>query len=163
MPFDRTAVRGVAEAQAAFRSAAPILQDRLADATEQTVRVIAFVAEQRVRRRFGILAAHIHWSMSRKTGVGRVGIGPRETVPLPHGAGSRSAAHGGRAVTVLGTEQPTHIAHLVEFGHGGPHPAQAYQFMIPAAEGEKGNYLQRCQAAGREAESQIAATGGGLL
>ena len=85
--------------------------------------------------------------MSRKTGIGRVGIGPRETVSLPSGR----------------TEQPTHIAHMVEFGHGGPHPAPAYPFLIPAAEGEKVNYVQRCHAAGREAEQQIAATGGGLL
>ena len=87
-------------------------------------------------------------SMSRKTGVAKVGIGPRETVRLPGG---------------VGIEQPTQVAHLIEFGHGGPHPAPAYPFMLPAAEGERSNYLQRCQAAGQDAERAIAGTGGGLL
>ncbi len=163
MAFDKSAVKGIREARQAFASIEPTMKDRLNDATEETARVVQFQAVQRVRRRFGILAAHIMMSMSRKTGVARVGIGPREAVTLPRGAGSRSTTHGGREVTVLGRELPTKIAHLIEFGHGGPHPAPAYEFMIPAAEGERANYLQRCRAAGAEAERTIAATGGGLL
>lgn len=142
------AVRGVAQAKVAFAAIEPIMRDKLCDATEETVRVIAFVAEAKVRRRFGILADHIRWSISRKTGVGTVGIGPRELVKLPNGRG---------------TESTTQIGHLIEFGHGGPHPAAAFAFMIPAAEGEKANYLTRCQHAGADAERAIAATGGGLL
>jgi len=129
MPNNTGAMLGVREAKAAFQTVEPVLRDRLGDATEQTARVIAFNAQQRVRRRYGILADHIRYSMSRKTGVAKVGIGPRETIELPTGHG---------------TEVPTHIAHLVEFGHGGPHPAEAEDpLMLPAAEGEKGNYLQR--------------------
>jgi bacteriophage HK97-gp10 putative tail-component len=146
--FDRSAVAGLTDAKAAFATVEPTLKDKLANAAEETARVIAFGAQQRVRRRFGILAQHIRWTISRKTGVAKVGIGPREDVRLPHGAG---------------VEKPTKIAHDVEFGHGGPHPAPAYPFMIPAAEAERSNHLQRVQAAGREAEQAIAATGGGLL
>jgi hypothetical protein len=165
--FDQSALLGVPEAKAAFRAVEPVLRDHLNDATEETVRVIAFQAGQKVRRRFGILADHIQWSMSRATGVGKIGIGPREKITLPHGVGARTARHGGRLVSVLGTEQPTKIAHNVEFGHGGPHPAPAHAFMLPAAEGEKANYLTRVQQAGRAAEAQLEAknyaTGGGLL
>ena len=143
------ALLGIQQAKAAFKTVEPIMRDKLCDATEQTARVIAFNAQQRVPRRFGILAAHIAYSMSRTTGVAKVGIGPRESVTLPGGKG---------------VETPTKIAHDVEFGHGGPHgPAAPHAFLIPAAEGEKANYLQRCQAAGTEAERTIAATGGGLL
>ena len=146
--FDRSAVAGIREAKAAFASVEPTLKDKLATAAEDTARVIAYGAQQRVRRRFGILAAHIRFAINRKTGIARVGIGPREDVRLPHGAG---------------VEKPTHMAHALEFGHGGPHPAPAYPFLIPAVEAERSNHLQRVQAAGREAEQAIAATGGGLL
>jgi Bacteriophage HK97-gp10, putative tail-component len=146
--FDQSAVKGLADTKAAFKQVEPTFKAKLADAAEETARVIAFGAQQRVRRRFGILAAHIRWAISRTTGVAKVGIGPREDVRLPHGAG---------------VERPTKIAHDVEFGHGGPHPAPAYPFLIPAAEAERTNYVQRVHAAGAEAERAIAATGGGLL
>lgn len=166
--FDKSALIGLVEAKAAFKAATPIIQDKLADATEATVRVIAFQAQTNVRRRFGILAQHIRWSMSRATGVGKVGIGPRETIWTQGKVqlGARVAGDIGAArLRSQGaiSETPTAIAHLIEFGHGGPHPAPAYPFMIPAAEGERENYLQRCRNAGQEAEQTIAATGGGLL
>src|SRR5262249_3315811 len=34
-------------------------------------------------------------------------------------------------------EDPAKIAHLVEFGHGGPHPAPAHPFLRPAFDGTK--------------------------
>ena len=37
-----------------------------------------------------------------------------------------------------GAENPGRIAHLVEFGHGGPHPAPPHPFMRPAFEATKG-------------------------
>jgi hypothetical protein len=150
--FDKGAILGLTDTKTAFRAVDPVLRDHLNDATEETVRVIAMQARQAVRRRFGILAQHIQWTMSRATGIGKVGIGPRETVALPSGRG---------------TEIPTQIAHNVEFGHGGPHPAPAHPFLLPAAEGEQAHYLTRVHQAGRAAEDQLAArnyaTGGGLL
>lgn len=164
MAFDKGALIGLNDAKAAFKAAPPVFQDKLGDATQATVQVIAFQAKQRVPRRFGILADHIQWSMSRATGVGKVGIGPREQSPLPKG---HMATHGGRIVSVIETEQSTKIAHNVEFGHGGPHPAPPHPFMMPAVEGEQDNYLRRVQAAGREAEDALGAgnygTGAGLL
>jgi HK97 gp10 family phage protein len=38
-------------------------------------------------------------------------------------------------------EDPANIAHLVEFGHGGPHPAPAHPFMRPAWHSSKAKVL----------------------
>jgi hypothetical protein len=138
-------VKGLAAAKAAFRRLEPVFRERIAEANAQTAQVIALIARQRVRRRFGILADHIATSVSRVSGVAKVGLGPRETVTLPDGRG---------------TEQPTHIGHMVEFGTA--HSA-AFGFMLPAAESERENHLQRVRAAGRQAEQQLGAAGGGLL
>lgn len=37
---------------------------------------------------------------------------------------------------------PANIAHLVEFGHAGPHPAPAHPFLRPAFDTSKGACLQ---------------------
>lgn len=168
MSFDRSAVAGVKEAIAALRQIEPVLKEKLADANGTTAQVVAFQAQQRVRRRYGILADHIRWTVSKTTTVAKVGIGPRETIPL--GARFERTRKGtnynvivGARQGVSGTETPTHIAHLVEFGHGGPHPAPPYPFMIPAVEGERSNHLQRVRQAGAETERVLGGMGGGLL
>lgn len=149
MPFDRSAVLGLAQAKAAFQAVEPTLREKLADANTQTAQMIAFRARQLVRHRTGTLAAHIQFTAAnRRTGVAKVGIGPREAVSI---AGQKNP------------EFPTHIAHLVEFGHGGPHPAAAFAFMIPATEAERPSHLDRVRAAGQATEQQLGGFGGGLL
>lgn len=148
MAFDSSAVRGLAAAKAAFRNIDPVLKEKLADANGQTAQMIAFKAQQNVRRRTGTLARHIRWTVSKVTGIAKVGIGPREAVAIP---GQKNP------------EFPTHIAHLIEFGHGGPHPAGALAFMIPAAESEREAHLDRVRTAGQQTEQQLGGFGGGLL
>lgn len=148
MAFNQAAVLGLAQAQAAFRALEPTMRANLALANELTAQMIAFKAGQNVRRRTGTLAAHIQYTVSKVTGVAKVGIGPRDSVTI---AGQKNP------------EVPTHIAHLVEFGHGGPHPAAALAFMIPAVESEREAHLDRVRQAGQQTEQQLGGFGGGLL
>jgi HK97 gp10 family phage protein len=41
-----------------------------------------------------------------------------------------------------GRHVPGNVAHLVEFGHGGPHPAPAHPFMRPALDESKSGALR---------------------
>lgn len=148
MAFDQSAVKGLSAAKAAFKALEPMLRANLADANGQTAQMIAFRAQQNVRRRTGTLAAHIRWTLSKVSGIAKVGIGPREDVTI---RGQKNP------------EQPTHIAHLIEFGHGGPHPADAFAFLIPATESERDRHLDRVRAAGQTTEQQLGGFGGGLL
>ncbi|HYM22022.1 MAG TPA: hypothetical protein VEU08_02400 [Vicinamibacterales bacterium] len=167
MSYGKEAVTGVKEAIAALRQIEPVLKGKLTDANAETARVIAFQAQQRVRRRYGILADHIRWTVSKTTTVAKVGIGPREVIPL--GARFERTRKGTNYNVIIGsrdasgTETPTHIAHLLEFGHGGPHPAPPYPFLIPSVEGERENHLQRVRQAGAETETVLGGMAGGLL
>lgn len=145
MPYDRGSLAGLKEAKAAFKALDPVLQDELATAAFNTALRIKSQAVLRVRRRFGILASKIQASVNRKTGIAKVGV-----------TGGDVFVNGKR-------ENASYYAHLVEFGHGGPRPAPAYPFMIPAMEGEQADFLRECQQAGQRAEVIVAATGGGLL
>lgn len=171
MAFDTSAVKGLAQAKAAFKAVEPTLREKLVDANGQTAQMIAFKAQQLVRRRSGTLAAHIRWTVSKRTGVATVGIGPREdvwiqgsTVLKPGVARDLEASSPGilrRQGAIL--EQPTHIAHMIEFGHGGLHAAPAFPFMIPAVESEQQAHLDRVRKAGQDTEQQLGGFGGGLL
>ena len=45
---------------------------------------------------------------------------------------------------------PGNIAHLVEFGHGGPHAAPAHPFMRPAMDTKKGEAMKLVENKARE-------------
>lgn len=45
---------------------------------------------------------------------------------------------------------PAKIAHLVEYGHGGPHPAPAYPFMRPAWQSTKARAFAELRRAAEE-------------
>ena len=45
---------------------------------------------------------------------------------------------------------PGNIAHLVEFGHGGPHAATAHPFMRPALDQKKGEAMKLVENKARE-------------
>ena len=50
------------------------------------------------------------------------------------------------AVIVIGGKWPKAAhAHLVEFGHGGPHPAPPHPFMRPAFDATKGLSMQKME------------------
>ena len=150
MAFQRYtgAVSGLREAQAAFKALPDVARDRLSYASEATAFAIAQRARATVRRRYGWLAQQIGSMVNRRTGTARAGIAV--------GTFSR-AGTGGSALTAHGaiSGRPTKYGHLVEFGHGGPHAAPAYPFMIPAAEAERGPYLRRCKDAGAAIERDL--------
>ena len=133
------AVRGLAQAKRAFKALPDIAREALADATEETVIQIRAGAVRRVPVLYGFLRDHILSKMSRRTGVGRVGIAS------------------GTAVRPDGTVvSPSTYGHFAEFGtvHHGAQP-----FMIPAAEEQRNPYLQRAKASGRAIENDMAAIG----
>jgi HK97 gp10 family phage protein len=44
---------------------------------------------------------------------------------------------------------PGNVAHLVEFGHGGPHPAPPHPFMRPALDEKKSEALAAVESTAR--------------
>ena len=153
--FTNAAVQGMGEVVNAFKKLPDVAQQRLGAATEKT----AFASLQRARAkvsvRTGALKSKLNYSFSARTGVAKVGIEPG-TVGIPGQGGSALTSKGARV------ETPSKIGHLVEFGHGGPHPAGPHPFMIPAAEAERSAYLDRCRDAGKQIERDMT-SGGGLL
>lgn len=148
--YGSESVKGLAAARKAFKDIDPVMREHLNEATEQTTLVTLFDAKRRLTPghgvRTGILRDQLASSFSAKTGFGRVGIKKGTFVINING---RSLYH-----------KPSKIGHLVEFGHGGPHPAQAYPFMVPAAEGQRSLYVQRLTAAGKKAERKLEYVGG---
>jgi hypothetical protein len=147
MPFNNAAVQGLKEVTAAFRRLPEIAQLRLGEATEQTAFAVLQRSRAAVRVRSGSLKSALNYSFNAKTGEAKVGV-------------ERDALGGAAAA---GVAMPSKYAHLVEFGHGGPHPAPAHPFMIPAVEAEREPYLDRCHRAGQAIERDMAAIGGSFL
>lgn len=148
------AVRGLKEARAAFKALPAHVRDAAFDATEQTGRVVMSGAKSRLKQghgyRTGALQRAIGMSRSPKSGFVKVGLQRGAVVvTLP---GGRQVRH-----------RPSAIGHLVEFGHGGPHAARAYPFMIPAAEAERTNYAMRMKRAMKTVEGEMAARGGRMV
>jgi hypothetical protein len=87
-------------------------------------------ARKRVRRRSGLLAKSLGSKVKTFKNGTVVGIvGPRTGFRKVVGQRTRGK-NKGKVVY----ENPTQIAHLIEKGHGGPHPARAYPFLRPALE-----------------------------
>ncbi len=128
---------------------------RIGEASQLTAFAIVQRAKANVAVRSGALRDKLGYSFDPRTGRAKVGI-EKGTVIVAIGEGG-SALHSKGAIS----ETPSHIGHLVEFGHAdrtaGPHP-----FMIPAAEAERDLYLQRCRKSGGDIERDMA-SGGGLL
>lgn len=168
-------VTGLKEARAAFRRLPDVVRERMADATEQSCTRLLSDARRRVapHRRYGFLERYLAQSINRKSGEGRVGL-PRVAAVIPAGASpsdTRTAVirrKGASTFHVYGAGRakgakvvyPSKYGHLVEFGHRrgrGHAEAPAYPFMIPAAEAEKGHYLQGCRKAGQQIERDMSA------
>jgi len=105
--------------------------------------------------RFAILPTKMQKKHGRRalTKAGRLVIAAAKThVPVRYGyleesLGQRGRTYGATVLTVVGARSgnrftyidpdgkkhiPAKIAHLVEFGHGGPHPADPHPFLRPA-------------------------------
>ena len=149
-------VRGIAQAKATFKRLPEDVRVRLFDeATEPTARAVLGDAKRRLRPghgyRTGELQRALDVALSPKTGIAKVGIVKR-TIWI-HRAGS------GKAFAY----RPSKVGHLIEFGHGGPHAAKAYPFLLPAAEGQRQPYAQRAKRAIKGVETNLAARGGRVL
>jgi hypothetical protein len=126
-------IRGQKEMTAAFKALPDVVRERMADAVEKTAVAIVSRMRANVRVDKGILKRDLDYSINRKTGKATTGI--RKDSPRKS------------------------IGHLVEFGHGGPRPAPAYPFAIPAAEAEREGHLKRCKDAGAHIEKDMANKG----
>lgn len=161
MAFRNEAVRGLRQARKAFKDIPVVTKDELNGATNETGEALLERARANLRPghgvRFGHLRRALGLSRAGRFGVARVGIRRGFDVMIQEGVGKAKLY------------EPTRVGHLVEFGHGGPHPAPAYPFMIPAAESQRDPYLQRCRDAGRRIEQIMASrrsvptSGGSLL
>jgi hypothetical protein len=149
---DRTTVIGLREAAAAFRQLEPIAREAFNEAVEKSSDFLVANARGRMGPgrgvRTGRLKESLGFSLNRRSGSAKVGIRSGFDVALP----GRSALH-----------RPTAIGHLVEFGHGGPHPAPAYPFLVPAAEATKSFFLAQSRAAGSVIERDMAKVGSHTL
>jgi HK97 gp10 family phage protein len=91
--------------------------------------------------RTGLLKDSLGIKMTvRRSGTAVAVIGPRVGFKKQIGLTTR-AGKGGPVGTPI-YEDPANIAHLVEFGHGGPHPAPPHPFMRPAWDSTKGQVLR---------------------
>ncbi|MBE3118843.1 MAG: HK97 gp10 family phage protein [Candidatus Atribacteria bacterium] len=92
-------------------------------AEEKAVAPIVADAQRRCPQRSGVMAESIGAIQRTYRGSGTVitVIGPQ--------SGFEEAS----AIEYLGRpHDPTKIGHLVEYGHGGPHPARPHPFLRPA-------------------------------
>ena len=132
-------IQGMRAAKAAFQALPEVVRDRLLDATATTVREIVRHAKARIEASPSIrtrqLLNHINWTVNRKNGRGKAGV-TSEVTPL--------------------RLQPRQYAHFVELG---TKHAPAEPFMLPAAESQKQPYLDRCRAAGKGIETDLATIG----
>lgn len=164
-------VRGMSAAKAAFQALPEIVRDRMLAATETTVREIARNAQAHLEASPSIetrsLYEHVAWSITKSNGRGRVGISTGTTTISVGGRnikvkGIIKAGRGGSALKSAGARviRPSYYAHFVEFGTVKMTPEP---FMLPSAEAEKQPYLERCLAAGRYIESDVATIGSSAL
>lgn len=85
-------------------------------------------------------------------------IGPRKGFKTQVGTRKRGGKKSSPGDPIM--HDPANVAHLVEFGHGGPHPAPAHPFLRPAFDEAKGPARDRMIEVGKaaiEAEAKRAA------
>lgn len=158
-------VQGLREAKAAFQALPAIVRDNLLHATTVTVQQIARGAQARLVASPSIQTRNLYnavaWSVTKTNGRGRVGITSGQTVFSDLATRKRIRVKGivmaGNAGGASGrVDRPSRRAHFIEFG---TKHMPAEPFMMPAADAEKGPYLQRCVAAGKGIERDVAAIG----
>lgn len=146
-------IDGLPEMRAAFKRLPDVTRDAMAAATLATAQAIASQAAAHLVPGHGVqtgqLKRSLGASLNKSTGEGRVGIRRGFNLAIAGTNGSALHRHGARL------HVPTKIGHLVEFGHGGSHPAKAHPFMRPAYKAEEGPFLERCRRAGAEIERQM--------
>lgn len=162
MAVDAVTVLGLKEAQAIFRQLPAVAQEAYVElAVRPTASEIVRDAASRLIPGHGFVTGALKralgYVVNAKTGQARVGNRRGFEVIQP--------GRNGSALTSKGAfkHQPTKIGHLVEFGHGGPHPAPPHPFMVIAAEGQIAPFLSRARAAGRRIEGEMVTIGARYL
>lgn len=147
-------IEGLQQMREAFKKLPDVAKDALGAASLETAQVIALRAGQSLVPGHGLqtgqLKRSLGASLNRRTGEARVGIRRGFSIAIAGTGGSALRSKGARL------HVPTKIGHLVEFGHGGPHPAGEKRFMRPAYQSEAGPFLERCRRAGQRIEQQMA-------
>lgn len=157
-------VQGQREAKAAFQAVPEVFRNRLLAATETTLSEIVRGARARVLASPSVRTRNLYnaigYTLSKANGRGRAGIMNVTTTIQVGGRKVRvrgiiTAGRGGSASTAAGAraDRPARRAHFVEFGTS---KMRAEPFMIPATEAQRQPHLRRCQAAGQEAERDLA-------
>jgi HK97 gp10 family phage protein len=133
-------IQGLREAKAAFQAMPEVFRDRLLQATETTASETVRDARARVLASPSVKTRRLYdaitYRVTQTNGRAKVGI---SNVAFPDTRGF--------------VDRPARRAHFIEFG---TRRQPAEPFMLPAVEGQKPLYLQRCQAAGKEAERDLA-------
>ncbi len=139
-------------------------------ANAKVMRPVLKVAKQLVPVEFGVLkeSLGIKTKTYPKKGVVFTVVGPRIGFHVPigkeikkpsvRGAGGKFESGGVKTLNYV--RSPTKYGHLVELGHGGPHPAAAHPYLRPAFDGQKATMLVRYIALikqGMEREAKRAA------
>jgi HK97 gp10 family phage protein len=153
-------ITGVDKAIAALKRAPDVFRDRLNYATAATGKEIARGAQARLASSPSIQTRNLYnavaSTMSRKTGRGKVGISAGSTrIGKLRVKGFVKAGRGGSARHSEGAsvDYPSKRAHFVEFG---TRHMPAEPFMLPAADAQKQPYVDRCTAAAKQAEQDLA-------
>jgi len=155
-------IQGLREAKRAFQALPEVTRTAMLSAVEMTAREMARAAQERIARSPSIQTRSLYnaiaWRATKTNGRAKVGVSAGKTTfynvttRKRESFKGRIGARGGRQVLI----RPDRYAHFVEFG---TRKMPAEPFMIPAAEGQKGPFLDRCRAAGRQLEQGMAALG----
>ena len=159
-------IQGLREAKRAFQSLPEVTREAMLSAVEMTAREMARAAQAKIASSPSIntrsLYNAIAWKVTKTNGRAKVGVSPTKTTfynvqtRKRESFKGRIGARGGKQVLI----RPDRYAHFVEFGTRNQ-PAEP--FMIPAAEGQKGPFLDRVKAAGRKVEQNMANVGARML
>jgi HK97 gp10 family phage protein len=119
-----------------------VRKQALQKAIRAAANVVLRKAKANVRRRSGLLARSLGVKVKTYRGDKQGGavvavIGPRKGYRQQVGTYARGPKKGQPKY-----ENPTQVAHLIEKGHGGPHPARAYPFLRPALDTSRGEVLE---------------------
>lgn len=154
MAFGREAVTGLRGARKAFKELPLASQKEFNVASNETADAVLRRAKANLRPGHGYATGQLQRALgvrhAKGSGIAAVGIRRGFDLIIAGKGGSALTRKGARA------HRPTKIGHLIEFGHGGPKPAPAYPFMMPAVEAERQLYVMRCRNAGKRLEAAMA-------
>jgi hypothetical protein len=156
-------VQGLREAKAAFQALPLIMRENSLAATETTASEHVRFAKGKLESSPSVdtrsLLNSVAYSVNRNNGRARAGITNVSTrIGKVRVRGIVIAGRGGSASTSQGAKliKPSKYGPKVEFG---TRFMQAEPFMIPAAESQKGPYVERMRHAGKGVEKDTAAIG----